>query len=353
MVTRGGRLLLPDEVEDVLDDVRPVPSLSALYPPSDTGPFCHALTPTFLDPPSHTRFRRHLIEDWGIKSAVHVLSNQTAVLAIELLREARAIGTVEFMGSVAGKLSAGTLAAFFGDTPEAWVEATMQQGWGRQLRDDKRLELGWFQEHIWDLLCASRRSPRDNAMSRMTQHDPLEQGLRVGEITTLVLQMAVVPNESVIRLLGALARRLAQNSKLRARLRNDARAMTDVIHALLYSSPPLRGVFRRTDRACSANGMRFPQEHGLFVDIKRSNRTRDTATSHLTADAPLIRPRDYLTFGTGIHRCPGAPLAIMQASVLARVLCDLPSLRMADDGIKDEPNGPLEGPAELWLELCG
>src|SRR5262249_3068495 len=150
--------------------------------------------------------------------------------------------------------------------------------------------------------------------------------------------MTFAANESVMRFLGSVAKTLAADPDLRSRLRGDAVGTERLIGDVLRKQPPLRGVFRRTERACSAGGLSFPPEGRVFVDFKHAN--LDNAAS-----------RGHLAFGTGIHRCPGAALAMMEASAIARTLCALPSLAIAARGYREDPFVFLEGPSELWLEL--
>jgi protein-L-isoaspartate O-methyltransferase/cytochrome P450 len=335
-----GRLVLPHELRDGghTGQLVPVPSLSSLIPASDVAPFGFAQTPVFLDQPQHTRFRRLMVGAWELGAAARALKERTASLAAGPLRRA-ADGRVEFMRSVACPVSATVLAWLFGGPPEPWIEFTLEHIWLRELSKPIGMDrVMAYERHVWDLVCSRTRSPMDDAVSRMAWHRPGGDGLRTAEIATLVLQMGFVANESVIRFHGSLASVLASDPGLRTRLRGDAAGVERLIADVLRKRPPIRGVFRRTERECAAAGRVFPPGSGVFLDFKRAN----------TGNAA---DRGHLSFGTGIHRCPGAALAVMEASAIVDTLCGLPSVTMADGGCREDPIGLLEGPSELWLEL--
>jgi cytochrome P450 len=352
----GGGLIFPgDDAGD--QALVPIPSLSRLTPVTDRGPFCHAQTPLFLDPPAHTRFRRLLVEDWAVDSAARALRPQVRRLVSEAIAQASRQPSFDFMRSVAARVSPATLALFFGDDPGPWTEFTLKHPavWGSPDADgDETDVLEPFQRHLWDVMSHRVQAPGADAISRMVQHSLAGDGLTFGEIQTLVVQMAVIANESTMRLLGSVAAVLARRPALRARLRQDKAAVPRLVEEVLRSSPPVRGVFRRTVRACSAAGLTVPAEQGLFVDLKRAGQSTGALEDTEPAGIGLERRSDRrnLAFGMGIHRCAGASLAVMQAAVTAEVLCQLPSMRIPAGGLAEVARDSVEGPSWLLLELA-
>ncbi len=352
-ITADGRLALLGQLENgSAADAIPVASASRLQPESDLGPFCFAQTPVFLDEPEHTRFRRLLAETWQTGSAARALVPQTALLAEDLLRTAVTGHSVEFIRSVATPLSATVLAWFFGGFPDPWIELALEHQSRTPENEAASLpSMTVFQQHVWELLGRRDRAPEDDAMSRMVRHHARGDALRPAEIATLILQTALVSNETVIRLLGSVAAAIAARSGLRMPPGGDAQRISQLVGSVLRDHPPLRGVFRHAARKCTAGGTEFRPGTGIFVDIKRANRSSSTALGPRQAATAATSSGGHLSFGAGIHRCPGAALATMEAIVLARALCALPSLRIASDGPAEEPAGLVEGPASLWLDL--
>jgi cytochrome P450 len=322
----------------------PISSVSSLTPDCDTGPYCFAQTPVFLDGPRHARFRRLLAADWMVETAGPPLAPLLRRRARELLAGAGGRTAFEFMRSVATRLSAEMLAAFFGGAAEEWSGLTLRHPsiWGKPADGDSAIDLlGEFQQHIWREMMDCVRGPADNAISRMILHHLAGDGLRLGEIHTVVLQMAVVANESVIRMLGSVARALAANPRARRELSGDDKAMRRFQGEILRMCPPIRGVYRRTISPSSAGGIDVPADHGVFVDLRLAGQ-----------DGAGPGERGHLAFGAGVHGCPGARLALTAGSALTAALCELPVLKVCEGGLSEVPSGLLEGPSELWLEAA-
>jgi cytochrome P450 len=335
----------------------PIPSKAALIPHIEAGPFCHALTPIFLDPPAHTRFRRLLVQDWAIGATARAVTPRVRRIAADVMTRAGGQQPLDFMGSVAPVISPASLALFFGDELRTWIRFTAEHPAVACLADyegDGTEVLEPFQQHLWTLMSRRRHSPGEDALSRMVQHSQAGDGLTFAEIHTLVVQMAVVANESTMRLLGSVASVLAQSPALRARLRADRAAVPRLVDAVLRQRPPLRGVFRRSARAGVADGTEIAAARGLFVDFKRAatQMTPLPALRQFHAGLGQAGHGQNLAFGIGIHRCAGARLARMQASVVAELLCSLPSIRIAEGGLHELPRDMAEGPSQLLLEVA-
>jgi cytochrome P450 len=319
----------------------------------DVGPYCFAQTPIFLDRPHHTRFRRLLEADLALDAVPPGLEPAIQRRAEELLAPGRRTAPVEFMASVAAVLSAEVLATFFGGDPSAWSDLTLRHPaiWGKPEGNDDAVDmLGAFQRHIWQAMMERKRSPTGDAMSRMIQHSVAGGGLRLGEIHTLVLQMAVVANESIIRMLGSVAKAVAEDAPARHDLSVDRRAIHSLLARVLRACPPIRGLYRRSAVPVSVSGLDLPADHGVFVDLKLAGH-HDAQRGVINGNSDSTPGRSHLAFGAGIHRCPGARLAMMAGSALGGALSGLSRLEICEGGLREVPSGLLEGPSELWLEL--
>jgi len=113
--------------------------------------------------------------------------------------------------------------------------------------------------------------------------------------------------------------RLLQHPDVRERVETDPALVGPFVEEVLRLHPPEHMVSRRTTRAVEVGGVTVPS--GAPVQLCISAANRDPARFDEPASLRLDRtPKGHLTFGGGIHRCIGAPLARSVIAVAVRTL---------------------------------
>ena len=135
--------------------------------------------------------------------------------------------------------------------------------------------------------------------------------------------------------------------------------LADFIEEVLRFEPPVRGIFRIATRNTEIGGVEVPE--GSFVHLMWASGNRDAAggSRTVTSSTPSASPpaagpgRPILTFGHGIHLCPGAPLARLQIRIaFEELLTRFRSIRLADDNPYHYVRSHiLRGLTGLWLDL--
>jgi cytochrome P450 len=153
-------------------------------------------------------------------------------------------------------------------------------------------------------------------------------------------------------------RLLGERPELQRRLRTEPDRLSAFIEEVLRFEPPVRGIFRIATRDTTIGGVEVPE--GSFVQLMWASGNRDER-SFQDPDAfdperyagDRRPPRPILTFGHGIHLCPGAPLARLQIRVAFEELFGrFISIRLAPDHPHHYvPSHILRGLASLWLDL--
>jgi hypothetical protein len=322
--------------------------------PGTDGPFASAPTPIFLDQPEHTRVKALVVRSWQAGRAAQRLRPRVRSLADSLLSPS-ATRPIEFMAEVALPVSCATLAWFFGDDPARWTRLAAEHPavWGARGPAEESLRQVYdFQVGIWELVANRGPSCRDgDATSRMLHPRRVtDDRLTSAEIQTLILQMAFLPNNLTIHLLGEVAVRVLGDPGARRELRAGDKAASMIVDQVLRDSPPLRRVFRRTARHGTVQGVDVPAGCGVSVGLCAADGPDLLGGPASGPRAPGEEKRGQLAFGFGIHSCPGAALAITQAEVVAAALGRLERLRMLPYGCARDADGFVHGPRALWLE---
>ena len=101
-----------------------------------------------------------------------------------------------------------------------------------------------------------------------------------------------------------------------------------VVEESLRLHPPIYGFFRQTKRAVEVSGVTIPARSDVYMGWAAGN--RDPKVFQEPCEFRPDRPkRAHLSFGHGIHVCPGATLARMELRVVVEeLLRRIPDLRI-------------------------
>ena len=114
--------------------------------------------------------------------------------------------------------------------------------------------------------------------------------------------------------IGIVAKRLATDLSLQARLRAEPELILTAIEEILRICGPLVSNRRRATRDVVLGGQHIARGERLTLMWIAAN--RDEAVFEHPEEVRLSRdPQPNLLFGAGIHICPGAPLARLELRV--------------------------------------
>ncbi|MDR3537692.1 MAG: cytochrome P450 [Acetobacteraceae bacterium] len=162
--------------------------------------------------------------------------------------------------------------------------------------------------------------PADNIISTLVA-DEARGVLTRAELRNLCALLLIGGHETTANLIASGAYILAETPSLWQQLKADPGLIAKFVEELARMRPPLQRIARRTTRAVELAGIALPPNTLLMLFPGSAN--RDPAqwgapdTLDLTRDA-----RGHLGFGNGVHTCPGAPLARMEARIAFEVLLE-------------------------------
>jgi cytochrome P450 family 150 subfamily A5 len=144
--------------------------------------------------------------------------------------------------------------------------------------------------------------------------------------------------ETTVRLLGSAVQLLAEDHELQQVIRDNRELIPNFIEESLRTESPIKGDFRLSRVPTNVGGVDVPAGTTLMLVLAAANRDPRRFEDPATFDVQRANARQHLSFGRGIHTCPGAPLARAEARVCLERLLD----RTSDLRISEEHHGPAD-----------
>jgi cytochrome P450 len=290
------------------------------------------------DPPDHTTLRR-LVNRPFTPSAIAALEPRIRAIAEELVDDlvaANEAGAADLVTQVAVPLPVMVIAEMLGIEPERrddfkrWSDAVMG-GMTLELDGDDRLRsVMEMYQYFAETVEARRARPGTDLISALIQ---AEEPLTDTELGMFCMLLLIAGNETTTNLIGNATLALFEHPDAARRLRDDPSLVSVMIEEALRYDAPVQGLARCTTADVELHGHVIPA--GATVGVLYGAANRDGRKFANPDRFDLEREsRDHVGFGSGIHLCLGAPLARLEARVLAETMLARTS------GLR--PSGPHE-----------
>ena len=320
-----------------------------------------------LDPPMHTDHRALLLR---LITPKRLAENEDAMwaLADRVLDTFLAPGEGEFIKGFAGPFTLLVIADLMGvpDEDRAQFVKNIDRhagggvgGTGKESLAHSPLEFlsGTFSDYVRD----RRREPRDDVLTGLAAATfPDGSVPDVEDVARVASNVFSAGQETTVRLLGAALQTLAERPDIQAQLRADRSLIPNFIEEALRIESPVKGDFRLNRVPVTIGGVDLPAGTTVMIVQAAANRDPRRFDDPATFDPARKNARQHISFGRGIHSCPGAPLARTETRVALERLLD----RTSDIRINERIHGPasarryqyvptyiLRGLTELHLEF--
>ncbi|WP_082119833.1 cytochrome P450 family protein [Saccharothrix sp. ST-888] len=287
------------------------------------------------DPPKHTGMRR-LVLDAFAPRRIESLRPRFQQLADALVDALPEHGGADLIGGFAAHFPFQVLAEVIGLPAE--LARRFDRDWGKVVqpvgpndpgRPAYEARLRALQHYIADVIEAKRTAPADNLLGRLvTARDGGE--LSQEELDSMIFQLLVAGQEPVTNQISTMLMTLLRHPDQLARLRRDPALLPRAVEELLRHD----GAFELTTWRFFAedselHGTRIPAGDSVIVSLCAANRDPEQFPEADTLDFDRS-PNSHLSFGHGVHFCPGAALARAELQIaLGTLLARLPGLRPA------------------------
>jgi len=295
-----------------------------------------------FDPPKHTDHRRLLMR---LLTPVRLKENEEFMwrYADRQIDEFIGAGKCEFIREYASPFAMLVIADLLG-VPEEDHEVfrrnlTRTTGLGSTGDDTlAKNPLEFLYEQLGSYVEDRRRRPRDDVLGGLSAAKFRDGSTpEVIDVVRLASNVFAAGQETTVRLLSAALQRMGDDPELQRRLREDRSRIPNFVEEMLRFEGPVKGDFRLARVATTVGGVDIPAGTTVMVLNSAANRDARKFERPNEFDPDRAGARQHLTFGHGVHVCPGAPLARTEARISLERLLD----RMSDIRITEIEHGPV------------
>jgi cytochrome P450 len=166
---------------------------------------------------------------------------------------------------------------------------------------------------------ARRSDPRDDYLTRLASYQIEGRPLDDEDFVGLFAAFLGAGHHSTTSAMASLIYEVFSRPAVRDELKTEPKKILTAVEEVLRLRPPFFGFFRRATKDIEVAGVEIPAECDVYMGWAAAN--RDPMAFPTPDDLKIDRyPNRHLTFGFGIHTCPGASLARMELRVLLEEL---------------------------------
>ena len=213
-----------------------------------------------------------------------------------------------------------------------------------------------FEKYMIALVDERRQDPKDDLCSALAaaRLEDEDRPFNAAEIWSIVSQFLVAGHETTSSTFGFAMQLLCENPELQDRIRGDETLIRGFVEEALRLEAPVQGLPRRVTRDTELGGVPLAEGETLMLRYGAGNRDERQYPNpdEIVLDRP--HPGAHLSFGSGTHHCPGAPLSRQELNRGILGLLDrMENFRLspAHPAPKPEPSLILRNLPELWIEF--
>jgi cytochrome P450 len=298
---------------------------------------------TTFDPPKHTDHRALLLR---LITPKRLKENEAFMwrLADRQIDEFVARGKCEFIAEYASPFALLVIAELLGVPEEDYAVFREALGPGQRgnlgsTKGDSMAHkpLEFLYEKFTAYVEDRRANPRDDVLTGLANATfPDGSTPEVIDVVRVAANVFAAGQETTVRLLGAALQLIGERPDLQQRLRENPERIPNFVEEALRFESPVKGDFRMSRVPVTVGGVDLPAGTTVMVLNGAANRDARRFTDPDEFRVDRGNAREHVSFGHGIHTCPGAPLARAEARVSIERLLD----RMGDIRISEAEHGP-------------
>jgi cytochrome P450 len=313
-----------------------------------------------LDPPEHTRVRRHAARAFTPRRVASMEGTIRATVS-DLLDAIDPAAPFDLVAALTFPLPATIVFSLIGVPPEDYAQLKRWCGYragltfGRPAPEEQVAHaenIVAYRRYLRGLVddrVARRTGDLTSALIDIHDEDP--DALTLDEIASICFSLSFAGHETTNNLIGNLVRRLLEERTRWEAIAADRELIPGAVDETLRFDTSVPVWRRITTRPVALGGVDLPEGAKLFLWLASTGRDGDVFPDPDTFDPARENAHHHLAFGKGIHYCAGASLGKLEARLaLAGLMDRWPELRLVEDQtIPFHPNISFRGPMELWV----
>ena len=283
-----------------------------------------------VDPPRHSRLRK-IANTAFMPPVIARFEEQARQLVNNLMDEVLEKGDVDIVNDFAAQVTVGMITNILGLPAEDWPKIrqwttdisnnAMADIWIKE-RDSEREAvtarvIEELAEYFHDYIEDRKRNPKEGDIVSLFMTTEVDgERLSDKEIEGTAMLLLLAGNETTTNLITNFFRNMANNPGQAAKLRSDEQLVRPAIEETLRYTPSLRGTARRVRQPVELHGHQLEPGDAVFTWIETANRDPDKFERVDEFDIER-KPNRHIAFAAGPHLCLGAPLARLEARMVA------------------------------------
>jgi cytochrome P450 len=313
-----------------------------------------------LDPPEHTRVRRHTARAFTPRRVAELEDTIRATVS-DLLDAIDPGEPFDLVATLTFPLPATIVFSLIGVPHEDYGRLKRWCGYRAGLtfgrpRPEEQVEhaenIVAYRRYLRELVAEREQRRADDLTSALIDiHDEDPDAFTLDEIASILFSLSFAGHETTNYLIGNLARRLLEDRTRWDRVVADPATIPAAVEETLRFDPSVCVWRRVTTQPARVGGVELPAGAKLFLWLAAAGRDASVFPEPDSFDLDRDNARRHLAFGRGIHYCLGASLGKLEAELaLAELARRFPGLALVEDQeLTFHPNISFRGPRALWV----
>lgn len=289
-------------------------------------------------PPDHTRIRKIVQLAFGPRR-FKAIEPRIESICDRALDGIANLGEVDFYREIAYPVPALVLFALMGipdeDVPKVkdWAASRALLTWGN-LTDEQQIPHAHNMVDYWaycrELVSLRKQQPGDDLPSDLLRAQADGGEITDEEIAGVMYSVLFAGHETTTNLMANGLRALLENRESWEAICADPKAIKNTIEEALRFSPSIVSWRRRATVDATIGGIAIPKGADILLIMGSGNRDAALFNDGEKFDITRDNARKHISFGYGIHFCPGYQLAKMEFGIMLKKLTErFPDMQLA------------------------